>query len=350
MAVKKAAPIVRTDIHSPSRINPSDYEFVAFSIREMNYHYDAFLHVYLTERAALGRHMDRTGGKWASHQHGGSCMICGASAIYLATFYHKETNEYICCGSDCAEKMNMQDVERFRRLKDAIVAAQKARAGLKKAEGVLTTHNMSHVWDIYTLCTRPNKDTLEGVLRNAGLQGDEVSRMALRDLFAEQGLDPDAQPDPLQKEERTIIDIVGKLVKYGSISPKQRNFLCVLADRIKTRPVAVAKKAEVRAKWDAEKAVAKDVPVGRHTVTVRVLKTETKGYSDRPDDIRHVMTVKAEDGYVLWGTTPGAIVGDVRKGTVLRLTGTFQTSDRDPKFGFFSRPIASIISQPEQEG
>lgn len=345
------ATIVRTDIHRPSAIVPADYKFVAFSVWEWSYAYDAAATgVMIAEATRLRLHMDQTKGKWAEHQHGGSCMICGAHAIYLATYYHPASNEYICCGMDCAENMSMMEVNAFRRLKDAITGAQKTRKGWVKAKRAMEFYQLEHVWMIYEECNAPDASTIEGALRQAGLENDEVARLALRDMFEEAGLDPLRQPVPWGKEERIICDIVGKLVQYGSLSEKQRGFLAKLAQDIKDRPERDALQAERDAKRAEEKAKALDAPRGRASAIVEVLKTETKVYDGRgygygQPDSREVMTVKSiTSGWVAWGTVPASCSG-VEKGQRIDLTATFEPKADDPKFAFFKRPSGCIIEE-----
>ena len=95
----------RTDIHRPSAINPHEYEFVAFDYIGPGY---AGLSL-MSERRAFQQHLTRTGGKYSAHDHGGTCAVCGACAFYIAKFYHRATNTYICTGEDCAAKLDMGD-------------------------------------------------------------------------------------------------------------------------------------------------------------------------------------------------------------------------------------------------
>ncbi len=110
---------MRKDIHRPSVINPADYEFVCFEYLKVESLGDA---EFLTaERERKARHMQRTGGTYSRHEHGGNCYICGAACIYTALFYHSATNVYLHTGLECAEKMELQDAEKFRKtVQDAL--------------------------------------------------------------------------------------------------------------------------------------------------------------------------------------------------------------------------------------
>src|SRR5674476_177968 len=67
----------RTDIHRPSVIIPSDYQFVAF-----DYYGPDNGFMCITEQQAFRAHVAQTGGKFSDHDHGGTCDVCGASALY----------------------------------------------------------------------------------------------------------------------------------------------------------------------------------------------------------------------------------------------------------------------------
>jgi len=98
----------RTDIHCPSKIVPSDYEYVAITyfggMGRINIDDIPFVQ---EERKRLKDHMNRTSGKYSKHEHGGTCHCCGAHAIYMIAFYHSKNNEYIKVGQICAEKLDM---------------------------------------------------------------------------------------------------------------------------------------------------------------------------------------------------------------------------------------------------
>jgi hypothetical protein len=132
-------------------------------------------------------------------------------------------------------------------------------------------------------------------------------------------------------EERTITDIVGKMARYGSISEKQENFLRNLVEKVDTR---AQRQADWQAKRDAERADATDCPAGRITITGTIVKLDTKV---NQFGCREVMTVKSEDGFLVWGTCPSALYDKVRGDTV-KFVATVTPSDTDSKFGFFKRP------------
>ena len=132
----------------------------------------------------------------------------------------------------------------------------------------------------------------------------------------------------------TMLEMVGKLIRYGNLSEKQVAFLRTLLDRMARRNVIEAERA-------VEKAAAAPVPSGRQVVTGEVLKVEVRdtGYGEQLK-----MLVKASPGFLLWGSVPSGING-VSRGDRVTFSATLQPSDRDPKFGFFSRPTkASLLT------
>ena len=173
----------RTDIHRTGAVIPTDYDFVAFGYQHVEF-FSGFLPAFLVnERAKLQAHMAQTGGEFSQHEHGGTCHICGANAIYMVNFYHRATNTYIQTGNDCAQKMEMSYGD-FNAFQAAVHDARQAHTGKAKARQILVDRGLQMAWAMY-----------------AG----EVEL-----------------PNPLPYEERTIIDIVSKLVHYGNSSDKAR--------------------------------------------------------------------------------------------------------------------------------
>jgi len=183
----KISKTVRDDIHRPSAIIATEYDFVSFE-----YLGDFDIYERIQNMKLINDHKARTGGSMSNHEHGGSCHICGAHAVYTAIFYHTQTNAYIRTGLDCAEKMGLvcDGASSFRKnVKKGIEAAK----GKRKAQAVLQSLDMSAAWDIYV--------------------GEYVEKY----------------------EENTICSIVQNLVKYGSISDKQSDFVQKLLRKIADR-------------------------------------------------------------------------------------------------------------------
>lgn len=166
--------MTRTDIHRPAAIVPADYNFVA--VRYIGE--GVFSHADLVANARiLDQHMDRTGGYYSRHEHGGSCHVCGAGALYLAVYHHPKTNVYICVGEDCADKMDLDGINAFAPVRKAVAAERDYKAGKQRAERLLTER---------------------------GLQ------------------------DALASGHYIVRDLVRKLIAYGDLSDKQWAFLAKL--------------------------------------------------------------------------------------------------------------------------
>lgn len=305
--------MARIDIHRPSAIIPSDYIFVcAFSYSEA-----ALMPGVLdSERATLERHMARTGGEFSKHEHGGSCHVCGAWMKDYAIFYHTPTNTYIKTGFDCAQKMEFDDPDLFRRIRDRRLAAEKSVAGKLKAEGLIEEMGLS----IETALSVFRKGDF-GVYAN-----DE-----LLDKYAD-----------LKWFENTLYsacDIIRALVKYGSISDKQWNFLKTCLERVAGAQEQLDNRAAIEA---AKHANSKPAPEGKVVVLGKVISTKSQegqfGYE-------YKMVVEHADGWRVWVTVPAAL-GTVERGWVVQFSATLTPSKDDKFFCYGSRPTkASIISQ-----
>lgn len=186
----------RSDIHRPSVIVPDDYQFIG-----LEYQGPFTAELTLIDRAIIREHMTRTGGTYSRHEHGGNCHVCGAHALYTAIFYHVPSNVYVRTGMDCADKLGYGgDGEQFRKI---VRNALDAIAGKRKAEAFLASVDLVRAWAIYT-------DNLR----------TEAARLPWAVV--------------------TLCDIVGKLVRYGSISDKQVAFVRKLVSQIDAPAAAPA--------------------------------------------------------------------------------------------------------------
>lgn len=286
--------MARTDTHRPAALAPADYDFVAFDYLKCEDLGDA---LFLQEnRKRKAAHMARTGGAYSGHEHGGNCFICGASAMYTATFHHRPTNVYIRTGLECADKLEHDsgEGELFRK---RVRSALEQTAGKKKAKATLEAAGVSKAWDVFT-------STEEG-----------------------------------KREESIICDIVGKLVQYGNISPAQLAFVRRLVDAIENRATIEATRA-------AEQAAAAPVPAAekRITVTGKVLTIRQPDAYDQFGTVR--MLVQHDTGWKVWGSVPSSIIGSLSVGSVVQFDASVKPSDKDTKFGFYSRPTkAKILKQ-----
>jgi hypothetical protein len=297
----------RTDIHRTGAVIPTDYEFVAFGYQQLDcFSMDmpAFL---MRQQQILKAHMMKTGGQFSQHEHGGTCHICGANAIYLVKFYHTATNTYVQTGNDCAAKMEMSYGD-FNAFQAAVHDAKAAYAGKAKARQILAEKDLNAAWELYS-----------------------VTVPAMRDA-AQKQFDIDGKTTNwLPYEERTIEDMVSKLVRYGSASEKQFGYMRTLLNKIPGRGVQ-------QAQWAKERENAKPAPSGdRVTFTGKIIKL---AYHDSKFGRTLKMTVKHADGWAAWGTVPSGL--EIEKGDIVTLTANLTPSQDSKTFAFFKRPTQAI--------
>lgn len=283
----------RTDTHRPSAIVPDDYVFVACAYLKIENLGDAF---FLQEqRELIQAHMARTGGAYSRHEHGGNCHVCGSvNLIYSIVYYHEPSNSYIRVGEDCAQKLDMGGQREINRFRAAVHDALEAKAGKAKAKAILNEARIPEAWEIYEATDRTG----------------------------------------FRFEENTITDIVGKLVKYGSVSVAQGEFVHRLLDKIHNR-------AHIEAQRKLEADAAAPCPTGRVVVTGTILSIKGQ---DSPWGFVNKMLVRDDSGFKVWVTCPAQAEG--QRGSKVTFTATIEPSRDDPKFGFGRRPAKlAIITQ-----
>jgi len=284
--------LVRTDVHRPSAIEPADYDYVAFECVPKSGDLLGDCGFQLAERAKIRTHFECTGGTYSQHAHGGNCMVCGnANAIYTVLFHHRPSNTYVRMGQDCAEKVDAQyPRDMFVSFKRTAEEERRARAGKAKARRFLEDRSLAAAWAVW-----------------------EASG-----------------PSP-SDDHFTVKDVVSKLVRYGSISEKQVGFLRFLLRKIADRPQVEARRA-------AEREAAAPVPVTDARVLVEGEVVSVKVVDGNYGRQTKIL-VKADAGWKVYGTCPSVLLG-VERGERVRFTAAVTPSRDDPKFGFFSRPVA----------
>ena len=282
---------MRTDNYSPSTINPSELQYVGIWYDPSAASVVGGDMLMAAERETIARFMDEHGARWASHSHGGTCMCCGASAAYLAVFYHEHHGECIRVGQECASKLHMGCDGDFRAARAKVSKAKDTTSAETRAQLQLQEAGLSGAWNVY---------------KTAGVS---------------------------DSDESIVRDMVRNLVRFGSLSTKQLEFLKRLIYRIENRAALEAQRA-------AEKAQAQDCPTGRMEITGTVLSTkEVEGHYGTALK----MFVKTPEGYTLWGTVPKGLA--VERGAEVSFRATVEPSKDDPKHGYFSRPSAQSSAQ-----
>ena len=281
--------MTRTDIHRPSVIDPSEYQFVSF-----HDHRPEAAIAAIAEQEAFRAHRARTGGKFSDHDHGGVCHICGnAHALTVARFHHIPSNTYIEVGETCAGKLWDGERASFDSFRAKVAAGVEAAAGKAKAQRILTEAGIAAAWGVYQSDWANDGGSEEGIIR----------------------------------------DIVGKLVRYGSISDKQVTFLAKLLGQIEGRAARAAER-------EAEAAAALPIPTFAGRATVEGLIVSRKLVNGFYGNAIKVV-IKHVDGWKVYGTEPSSI--EAKVGDRIRFDAAIEVSDDDPKFGFFKRPTKAEV-------
>jgi len=298
---------MREDIHKPSAIIPDDYEYVAESFMKVEDLGDALC--LKEQREIIAAHRERTGGSYAQVETSGNCQVCGSvNAIYTSLFYHTKSNTYVRMGHDCADKCHCGGEAQRNAFRRSVENVREAQAGKRKAAALLVDAGLATAWVLYS-----------------------ADYMAIPTLITRKDEEGEVISTSLPYEETTIRDIVGKLVKYGSISAATWALLTKLTQRLPERD---KRNAEYAAKRAEEKAAAKPAPTGRIKIEATVLKVEDR---ETGFGMRTVMTIKSDEGWVAWGSVPtGATV--VKDGRIV-FVATLTPSDNDAKFAFWKRPV-----------
>ena len=282
----------RTDIHRPAEIKTEDYIFVGINYMKIEEVGDEM--VLAEHRKAITGALN-SGATWSEHSHGGSCHVCGAYAIYTAVFFHIPTNQLIQTGFDCADKIEKGHDNDFRKAKAEIKSARENFAGKQKARLLCEDHGIAEAFEIGT-----------------------------------------SDVHSLNQTKAIIIDMVRKLIKWGSLSDKQWTFLKSLVDQL-------GRADEIKAKRAAEKEAAAPCPEGKVELDVVVLSVK---WHENQFGGNHKMFCREANGFTVWGTVPAKISDDLTKGDRVQFTATVTPAEDDPKHGFFKRPSKAIIVRP----
>lgn len=307
----------RTDKFRPSVIDPSKFIFICDVYHGNSDDMDwSWLSA---EYEAYEAHKRASGGSDANHGWKGKCDCCGAKYLYGAKFYSAEDNVYIEVGGICAGKMNLRHPAAMKTFRERVNTWKLHQEKLAAIKGAVEQHN------------------LRGAL--AYYQSNDNSQ---------------------EFPERTIRDIIGKLISWGEISDAQVAFVHKLEAQIADRPRLEAERA-------AKDAARKPLPLSDKRITIEGViisaKYQDGGWTNgffRPAAVKVV--VEHVDGWRVWGSLPsdlwedavtysepswhnGAMVSDGRdinsnkiKGRTIRFDARVTVSEKDDKFGFFKRP------------
>ena len=280
---------MRTDVHRPGVIEPAEYQFIGIWYDPQSSEVVGGDMLMEQEREDIRDFMTDHGARWADHAHGGTCQCCGANAAYLGAFYHESHNEMIRVGQDCAEKLRMGCEGAFNAARRKVSSAREGLMGKARSRLQLEERGLIAAWNIWEAKAQEDSDQV------------------------------------------IVVDMVQKLISYGSFSDKQWEFLKRLMYRIENRETLEAERA-------AEKAQALDCPTGRMDIVGTVLSTRVV---EGQYGATLKMLVKTPGGYTLWGTVPKGL--EAERGTEVSFKATVEPSKDDSKHGYFSRPSAQKV-------
>jgi len=309
----KPKKVKRTDAAAPSIIDPAAFTFVAgvYFGSNQGEDFDEILGEWMAEKDAD----DKAG--WYSkkpkvladfppmNEQGnfarkGTCDHCGARFDWGAVYVHT-SGKHIVVGNTCAD-MTLSVPDRAaldtNRMKAKLEAQRKA-------------------FKMTVLACEQ------------AIAGDFVW------LYAE------------KHSHQTLADIAHKGLVWGGITDRQLELVNSIKFGVKASWVAdkearLAERAAAdKARAEAE-AAAEPVPetdkrihVQGEVLTVR----EQEGYMGAT--VRK-MLVKTAQGFKLWGSVPSSIY-DIDRGAKVEFDCAVERSDKDPKFGFFTRPTKARV-------
>ena len=199
--------------------------------------------------------------------------------------------------------------------------------------------------DARRLVNSTNRRRLEAAKRALRFEANLAAAVAVRPEWARSA----------ESENDFVGELRGKMYKYELTERQiEAGADAILRDEEGT----AGKRAEA-----ARLAAMAPLEAGRREIagTVRAIKGEDSayGYGNRTD---WKMLLELEDGHRVWGTVPSALFDalnagredgdpwipyDDLRGRRVTLTATVKASDRDPSFGFYSRPTKPILAPAE---
>lgn len=286
--------MTRTDIHRPSQIIPSEYEYVfsyalastdnGFPVPSQNIRCEGDHHAEDGTCCVIGLRTVHPAQMVAVSP--GRCTVCGTPHIYGDVWQHTPTGEYIAIGHVCAGKYSL--------LADRTD------------------------WELQITRAR----------RNAAVQAERARKADQRTTFLAEhpGLE-----EALAYEHHITADIAARFTATAHLSEKQIALVLKLA-----------REGKERAERPEEKHVP--APTGRTTFRGRVVSWKLHE-SDWGTVARITVKVETPDGvWLAWGTCPSALYDTENgvRGALVEITATL-TRGNDEHFAFMKRPRGTIL-------
>jgi hypothetical protein len=326
--------IERNDIHRPSapEFDPAAYSLAG--VFDLNPDYPNPTSV--AYRLKLINDLIARGFRCGAHGMG-QCGHCGAYIRYAALMVREDAKQWIWIGETCLDGRFAMSKPEFDKLRKQ-AALDRARQAKLSAFRVLCEEHPAMAYATYSHNIEIGMEQESHDLARAGsLRPVRDSRLAADDYVLASGLTWGLH---------TMADIAAKSRKYGEASDKQ----IALVARIV---------AEQESKWDsyldrmtvkADEAPAATLQVtGKRQViegTIISRKEVEDPYSYH-GGTTWKMLVELADGTRVYGTEPSAF--ETSKGDKVRFAAAVKVSDKDPSFGFYSRPTQFEITERTPE-
>lgn len=279
---------MRTDIHAPASEHFDPEAYTCFGVFD-NAACEGLL---INEAERLAKLAGFALGMYDRHQ----CGHCGAHLRYCALMIREDVNEYIFVGEDClANRFVNLTKDEFQKLRKA-AALNAEKNKVKNAMAAQIEEFPALAWLTY--------------------------------------------PQALVNFGTFINDVAAKFKLYGTLSPRQIEFVCKAMETETAKAEAKAAQALVAAEMVA---LGLEAPNGKATVIGEIVHAEMReGFYGT----EYKMLVVTDEGWKFWGTIPKAILADYfgggiknfLKGRMVTLTATFTQKDTDPMFAFAARP------------
>jgi len=283
---------MRTDSHSPSRIDPSQYAYLgsyylgdSVEVHEMMDDIDDALWEEL--RANLGK---------CPHPSIERCDCCGAIFTYGTMYRHIPSNQILTFGTTCSD-----NTVGLNSKKDLEISRLRAKVAAAKLAAKVAAERKVNRFALRALC-----------------KSNAVVFNALR----------------MRRGNEFFLSVLNGYIARGKLSDKQMS--------------ALEKSVERQLAWNEKKAAEPEptqpLTAGRQLIAGEVLSLK---YQDSYYGETYKMLVRTGDGNKVWGSVPAALDTndrEIKVGDSIQMTAGVKVSDNDKAFGFFSRPSkASFI-------
>lgn len=306
----------RTDLAAPSVIDPATFHFVAgvYFGSNPDEDFDELLGLWMAEKDVDGK------AGWYSKRPAvlaefpplnpdgnfvrkGTCDHCGARFDWGSVYAHT-SGLHIVVGNVCADK-TMTVPSRL----ELDVSRMKARiAAARKAARLATTAR------------------------------EQAVREGIEWLYCG------------KHEHKILDDIARNGLKWGTLSMRQLELVRRIHSGTKAQ-WEIERDARIAARA-AEKTAAQPVPVTDKRLSIKAVVLMTREQDGYMGATVLKMLVRAEAGFKLWGSVPRNLLNDVchdnagdetLRGKTVEFCAMVTRSDRDEKFGFFSRPTKARV-------